>query len=241
MAEANSTRVCTCCKIPFPATPEYFHAYKRAPDGCRAVCSKCRAADNKANNAAVTAKKRAHYQANKDRLLKTIRDYYAKNADAQRAAAIARHEKNRAHNLERMKAYRIANLDALNSRRRPKANQRFKKLYGTDLVFTLKHRTKSLIARSLRGGKKAGRRAAEVLGYSISDLKLHIEKQFKPGMNWGLFLAGDIHLDHILPIDFFKPSSIDSQEFRDCWALSNLQPMWAVDNLSKGAKIAHLL
>lgn len=240
MADCNFTRVCTSCKQQLPATPDYFHAYKRAPDGRRSVCIKCRARDHAANKAERSIKKKEHYQKNKDRLLAAVRANYRKNADALRAAAIVRHNKNRDKNLERMRAYRLIHVEALNERRRPKARKSFHERYGLDLVFTLKHRTKALVNRSLRAGK-FGRKTEELLGYSIHDLKAHIERQFLTGMSWDRFLKGEIHLDHIIPISFIRPENIDSPEFRACWALSNLRPMWARDNLSKGAKLLNLI
>jgi hypothetical protein len=72
--------------------------------------------------------------------------------------------------------------------------------------------------------------------YSIKELRIHIENQFRDGMSWEHFYAGMIHIDHIIPAIKFNFISIYDQSFRDCWALSNLQPLWAYDNLSKGSK-----
>ena len=61
----------------------------------------------------------------------------------------------------------------------------------------------------------------------------HIKKKFKKGMNWKNY--GQWHLDHIKPcasFDLAKPS-----EQKKCFHYTNLQPLWAKDNLSKGAKI----
>jgi hypothetical protein len=239
-AICDSKRTCTKCNTAFPATSEFFHAYKRAPDGCRAVCRKCRAEDHQENRSERLEKRRAHYQENKQRLILAVKVYYAKNSEAQRLVAARRHRKNRDHNLERMRGYRAKNLDALNSRKRVKARQTFAARYGTDLEFTLNHRTKSLVKGSLAAGT-GGKRLKQLLGYSIEDLKTHIEKQFHDGMTWARFMGGEIHLDHIIPISFFKPTTPDSEEFKACWALSNLRPMWAKENLSKGARITQLI
>jgi len=78
-----------------------------------------------------------------------------------------------------------------------------------------------------------------LLGYSIDDLKLHLERQFTSGMNWEKFKRGEIHIDHIIPQRAFDLSNDD--EWRKCWCLSNLQPLWACDNLKKGASVKTLL
>lgn len=73
----------------------------------------------------------------------------------------------------------------------------------------------------------------EILGYSYDQLRTHIEKLFTSGMNWDRFMAGEIHIDHRIPVAYFKPVEHDSQEFRMCWSLNNLRPLWAAENLAK--------
>ena len=54
-------------------------------------------------------------------------------------------------------------------------------------------------------------------------------------MGWDNY--GEWHVDHIRPIASFNFESVDCAEFKECWSLDNLQPLWAFDNLSKGTKI----
>ncbi|WP_102945296.1 hypothetical protein [Stenotrophomonas sp. VV52] len=70
------------------------------------------------------------------------------------------------------------------------------------------------------------------LGYSAEDLVSHLQAQFTPGMSWENY--GQWHVDHIKPCAWFDHT--DPAQFRECWALSNLQPLWAADNLRKGAR-----
>jgi len=64
----------------------------------------------------------------------------------------------------------------------------------------------------------------------------HLEGLFKPGMSWANH--GAWHIDHIRPRSAFTYSSPTDRDFADCWALSNLQPLWAEENLRKAAKWA---
>lgn len=75
----------------------------------------------------------------------------------------------------------------------------------------------------------------KLLGYSIEDLKNHLESGFKDGMSWDAFLDGYIHIDHVIPQAMFNLD--DSKQFLECWSLNNLQPLWAKDNLAKGSKV----
>ena len=54
-------------------------------------------------------------------------------------------------------------------------------------------------------------------------------------MTWGNY--GKWHVDHIIPQAFFKYTSTDDVEFKYCWSLNNLQPLWAKDNIKKKDKI----
>lgn len=231
----NQTRVCTCCKQAKPATREYFHAYKRAPDGCRAVCRVCRAADHAANRDERLKARREHYAANRERLNAISRAYYRANIEAQQAAGRNRHHKNRDLRIAQMREYLEKNRDELNARRRPKSVADFHAKYRVDLEFTLRHRVRALVSVSLKKRRKS-RRMVEILGYDVDTLRAHLEAQFVDGMTWEHFMRGEIHIDHKQPISSFNISSDNCPAFKECWALSNLRPMWARENLSKGAK-----
>jgi len=89
----------------------------------------------------------------------------------------------------------------------------------------------------MRNGKSS--KVEMLLGYSISDLRLHIERQFTKRMNWEKFMQGEIHIDHIIPKSAFDLS--DNDQWCACWDLPNLRPMWAKDNLKKSDKVLNLL
>jgi hypothetical protein len=70
------------------------------------------------------------------------------------------------------------------------------------------------------------------LGYSLEDLMVHLEGKFQAGMSWENY--GCWHVDHKKPCVLFDLT--DSSQFAQCWTLQNLQPLWARDNIQKGAK-----
>lgn len=77
------------------------------------------------------------------------------------------------------------------------------------------------------------------VGYTKRELADHIEKQFLDGMSWQN--SSDWHIDHILPVRSFAFGSFEDAEFKACWALSNLRPLWAKDNLEKQDKVLFLI
>ena len=87
-----------------------------------------------------------------------------------------------------------------------------------------------------RGLSKANEHVFNLVGYTVSDLKLHLESQFKPGMNWDNM--GDWHIDHVTPDSWFSYSSTGDKAFKQSWSLQNLQPMWRLENISKNNRYA---
>jgi hypothetical protein len=105
--------------------------------------------------------------------------------------------------------------------------------YRASPHFALNQRMSSAIAKSLASGKE-GRSWESLVGYTIADLMPHLEAQFLPGMTWEN--RGEWHIDHIRPLCSFSFQTPDDPQFREAWALTNLQPLWARDNLSKGGR-----
>lgn len=102
----------------------------------------------------------------------------------------------------------------------------------------LDHRMSTAIRLSLVSSKRR-RKWEDLVGYSVDDLKAHIERQFLRGMSWENM--AEWHIDHIVPKSSFNYSSPEDAEFRACWALSNLRPMWARENQRKSAKRLFLI
>jgi len=98
------------------------------------------------------------------------------------------------------------------------------------------------LAEIIRGALKRGSRNDSIeglLGYSMPQLKDHIERQFTRGMSWDKWGKGGIHIDHILPRKCFDLTTVEGVQAY--WALHNLRPLWAKDNLRKRDKVQVLL
>jgi hypothetical protein len=89
------------------------------------------------------------------------------------------------------------------------------------------------------GSSKNGCHWEDLVGYKVSELKQHLEKQFTEGMNWDNYGhgKGKWSIDHHVPINYFGYSDPKDKEFKKCWGLRNLQPLWCSENFSKGAKL----
>jgi len=100
----------------------------------------------------------------------------------------------------------------------------------------LRARIRSALINNARGKINKAKKTEELLGCKISELKSLFSQKFTRGMSWKKFLTGEIHIDHIMPCISFDLTKESEQS--KCFHYTNLQPLWAKDNLSKGAKIA---
>ena len=127
--------------------------------------------------------------------------------------------------------------DSLEKRRRYKKRNRHKirkyqnKRVREDLNFRLARLLRSRIRHAVRGNSKIGS-AVQDLGCSVEELKMYLEHKFQFGMSWDNY--GEWHVDHILPLSRFDLT--DRKQFKKACRFTNLQPLWAEDNLRKGNK-----
>ncbi len=174
-------------------------------------------------------------------------EYFVANTQVLRAAANDNASRRRRDDPERVReldrAWKAKNWDAiLENRRTPeeraKSSARLRRRYATEPDFAINRRMSAGILSSLASGK-GGCSWEDLVDYSISDLLSHLERQFLPGMSWAN--RSEWHIDHIQPLASFSFESADDPEFRAAWALTNLRPLWAVDNLKKSDQRIFLL
>lgn len=181
-------------------------------DGDRAWCRFCKLSYQKDN-----------YWKNREKYLQKGKDYKIQNRDR----ILAYKKMNRDENKEQIKEYRrvwrLKNKEKLSNLR---------KIYRTEYMKNPKNKLsmlfRSQIKRALSYNYKSGT-WAKMLGCSVEDCKKYLESKFQFGMTWENH--GKWHIDHVRPI-----SSFDLSELETAFHYTNLQPLWAIDNLRKGAK-----
>lgn len=108
---------------------------------------------------------------------------------------------------------------------------------GRDFAFRIKHHLRGRVHSSIRDAKLGTRKAdttIKLLGCSWSELVKYLENKFAPGMSWENHGLHGWHMDHIRPCASFDLS--DPEQQKTCFHYSNLQPLWAADNIRKGDK-----
>jgi hypothetical protein len=225
---------CRGCSAVKPA--EDFGPSKRGAYGLRSRCRACERAANLAwqrkNRDHVNAKQREYYRTPKGRAIKEVNNarrkpkqaIYNATAHAKTLNRLRKREEYRRRRgvlLARVKTYYAENRD----KRREYMSQPQMRLHSN-------------VSRAIRAAlklNKAGRRWESLVGYSRADLVAHLERQFVDGMSWENY--GKWEIDHIRPRVSFAFMAAEDPQFRECWALANLQPLWMRDNRSKHARL----
>lgn len=162
------------------------------------------------------------------------REWRARNPDRAKAAARQRYERNPEKHKAAVRRY----IDRHPERRRETFRAYCSKKGN---AYRLRNNLGAYLSAVLRraGSPKNGSSWEDILGYTAAALIRHVERQFAKGMTWENY--GEWHLDHIVPVSSFSFTGVDDPEFLACWALTNLRPMWAAENMSKGGKRTHLI
>lgn len=212
--DSNQKRCCTCKEF---LPRERFGPSKQRKDGLRPRCRECH---RKAN-----AESRAvHLEASRAASLR-----WQKN-NPQKAKAKKKRwmEANPGRQNVLAGKWRRNNKDKLAEARARKS-------------LCPNYRIMRSMSQRIRGflSGKGGRQTQSLVGYTGQELRQHLERQFLDGMSWDNY--GDWHIDHILPLSSFRAESVGDAHVRRAWALSNLRPMWARENIQKGDKILFLV
>ncbi|AUR92528.1 hypothetical protein NVP1173O_52 [Vibrio phage 1.173.O._10N.261.55.A11] len=187
---------------------EYGHIAERQLSS--GDCLECKAEYRKKNKDKKAERQREYYKQNKDKISKREKERYNKNKDK-----IA----------ERRKDHYNKNKGKIADRRKEYSKEYYKKNPASAFIRGSLKR----IFTNWKGGRK---KMEKLHGYTYEQLVTRIEFQFKDGMSWDN--RSEWHIDHKKPITRFLGQGITDPKIIN--ALSNLQPMWASENLSKGAK-----
>ena len=161
---------------------------------------------------------------NRERLLEYDRKRHKRDREKERQY----YKNNRAVRREKEKEYLKINKSKRNAYLRSYDKAR----RSSDTLYKLSTTLRNTIYRGFRySGIGKPKKTELLLGCSIELAKEHIERQFKKGMTWKNH--GQWHIDHIVPL----ASAKTEEDLIFLCHYTNLQPLWAKDNILKGRKI----
>jgi hypothetical protein len=225
----------TCTKCGDTKLLGEYHQDKGKNDGKSSICKLCAVSValkwRQENPERVTKRKQIYRAENLDVISARGKVYRQRNIDGLKVKSRAQYQKDPSKFIAKAKDWALENPE---KRREIAAKHNVKK--RSTPKGKLENSISCNMRNSLKTGGKQGRKAFDLLGYSISDLMAHLEKKFAHGMSWENY--GQWHVDHIIPLAAHNYETPECADFKRAWALSNLQPLWALENISKGAKLS---
>lgn len=171
--------------------------------------------------------------------------YYEKNTESLKIKARKYQEENRDTLIGKCKAYRENAPESIKLQRKnlqkahrstPEGRQKsreYEQGRKSCPLRRLRNSVRSRIAKALLATQPSDQKI-RLVGCTISELRTHLERQFQLGMTWENRGRYGWHIDHIRPCASFDLTDPEQQKL--CFHFTNLQPLWAEDNLAKGAK-----
>lgn len=178
-------------------------------------------------------RKREYYYSHQEEISKYGKNYYDINKDKI---------------LDKNKAYRDINKEKIKEQSKGYQKKYSREKRKNDAKYKIRQDFSRSINKSLKnnGGSKCGKKVKD-LDYTFKEYLENLEKQFEWWMHWGnrglydpkTWVDDDIttmkwQIDHIKPVSDFNFTTMDDEEFKQCWALSNLRPLSAKQNLFDG-------
>lgn len=193
------------------------------PDGsCRMVWMS--ESDFESKRSAEIERLRTRYASKKDEHLQKTKEYQVKNADVIREAR----RRYRQQNASKIKAAK----QAYAANNKEKIAKALAERRASNPIVRMANSMRRSIRRYLDAGQKGEMSSFEIIGCSKDDLRNHLQSKFKDGMTWENY-GKHWHIDHIVPLI----SARTSDDVKRLCHWTNLQPLTAFENISKGAKI----
>ena len=239
-------KTCRICKITKDVSEFYF---RKDNNTFRSECKQCIRTNSassyeenkeerqeynsqwhKDNKEYISIKRKEYYQNNKNEKLQKQKDYSLTHKEEKK-------EYDRKYYLDNKEEYNAYNREYSKKKRK------------TDPCFNLRKNVSRLVVMMLKtsNGTKNGKSVLQYLPYNVQDLKNHIESLFEPWMNWENYGQYKVdhwddndpatwtwQIDHIIPQSDLRYFSMEEESFQKCWALSNLRPLSAKQNLLDG-------
>lgn len=191
---------------------EHFHRCSTTKDGLQNQCKNCTKLRHSSYKG--KAQKKLYKQSDAGKL--SIKKY----DNSEKVSSIRRE-------YQRTEKYKI---------KKRLYRKQYLEIKKNDIQFRLAHNLRARLQSALNYKSRSGSAIGD-LGCSTAQLKLHLEAQFSIGMNWNNYGNGHDkwNIDHIIPLS--KVDLTSREEFLKVSHYTNLRPMWAIENIKKGASI----
>lgn len=227
MSMKSLTKICSKCNM--EKQIEDFINMKSS------ICKECQREYNRqyyyVHKSEITKKQKEYVKQHKEQIAQYQKQYVKLHKEQKAEYDKIYYKQNKEARLNYQKQYKERNQDKVkmwrelykpvkNKNRQTNPKLRLDEAMGTAIWLSIKN-------------NKAERPWEELVDYSLEDLIKHLELQFTPKMNWDNYGRNGWHIDHIIPKCQFNYTSPNDREFKICWSLMNLRPLWCTDNWSR--------
>jgi len=204
-------KFCPVCNI--EKDQSQFQKQKGGKNGLRALCTLCKRQARK-----------NYYQQNKEKELKLNKRWVNKNKEKVQRFRL---------DYRKRPKYKAYQKKYRTEHRKERAAYQ-SKLEKENISYRIASRLRHRLYTALKANKTSKSYSVMyLLGCDMNIFKEYLSDKFKEGMSWENY--GAWHIDHIKPCALFDLTDI--QEQKKCFHYSNLQPLWAEENLHKNTKI----
>lgn len=233
------TKICTKCKV--EKSLYEFGSNKQSKDGKRSHCKEC-----------VNRHSKKYRQEHKEKIAIYTKRYHQEHREEAKIYSKKFHEAHKEECNNYSKKYKLEHKEEIkfynqkyrqehqeeiaiqckkyNDSHKEQRNKYRNKRHKTDIRFKTESNLRGRIGHAIRGNTKS-LSTMMLIGCEIDYLMHHLQSQFKDGMTWDNHNLHGWHIDHVRPCTSFDLSKESEQ--RKCFHYSNLQPLWAKDNLKK--------
>ena len=223
-----------------------FGKDKQREDGLYPQCKDCRRANYLKNRGRELQRAKKYREENLDKVKQTRKNHYIKNKEKIDQQNKEWAEKNRERSNQIKRKWAKNNPEKVKALRRKYHKEHREKLnlnqneyrrekYSTDELYRLSCSIRNSIGKISKLTKqKKELNSLKYLGCTLEEFKDHIESQWQEGMSWDNHGLHGWHIDHIKPIDWYVKHSDDPWQANH---YTNLQPLWAEENILKSNKI----
>jgi len=201
-------------------------------DGLYTYCKECTKVKNEKsyqkhkNKRKISGKK--YREKNKEKIFRQQQIYYQKNKEKIQAYKKEYQQKNSRIIAKKQKLWGQTHKKQINKYSRDRRKN--------DLHYRILNNMRGRLYYALKSqDSRKALHTMDLVGCSVDELKLHIQKQFTSGMMWDNYGLGNTKwsIDHIIPCAYFDLTKPEEQ--KKCFHYSNLCPLWNKDNSKKNS------
>jgi hypothetical protein len=217
-----------CTKCNLEKNVDCFYKNAKSKDGLRSNCIDCHIKYKQENSDKIKEQNKLYNERRKNQK----REWAQNNKEKVELSRKKWLDNNKDYVKKNSKEYNHLWYQKNKEYRKEYTREKQKIYRLTNPLFKLKQNLRRRINRYIKNKSSS---TELILGINYEDFLIYIQNKFTEGMTLEK-LGREIHIDHIIPL----ASAKTEEELYNLCHYTNLQPLWAKDNLRKSTKVDYL-